>query len=184
MRKLKSTYKNLFKLLVKDSFYIKASLYLFTLSILLGIIFPQFLSEIRTEIFNAIIDQVKDSNYLQLSFFIIQNNLKTTFISLLLGIIFFPLFALFINGFFIGSILVESVNKTSIWILWRLFPHGVFELPAIILSFAYGLKISLCWFKRNRFTNFKQTYREAFHVFVYIIAPLIIIAGFIEALLF
>ena len=89
-----------------------------------------------------------------------------------------------INGFFIGTTLRLAVEKYSPLIIWRLLPHGIFELPAIILSFSYGLKIGMAWFHKDKIKNFKNNYREAFAVFIFIILPLIIIAGIIEGFLF
>jgi len=179
-----NSYSRLLNQLRKDSFYIKSASLLFIFSVILGFIFPQFLAELRNDVFASILAEIEGRNYLQLSFFIIQNNLRTAFFGFLLGILLLPILALFINGFFTGSILAESIEKSSSLILWRLLPHGIFELPAIIISFAYGIKISLCWLRKNRLRNFKSAYMQAFEVFIYIVMPLIIVAGFIESLLF
>lgn len=57
----------------------------------------------------------------------------------------FPVFVLFLNGFVLGAFLLlyltyfsESVFKY----LSALFPHGIFEIPGIILSGAIGLEIA------------------------------------------
>lgn len=57
----------------------------------------------------------------------------------------FPVFVLFLNGFVLGAFLLlyltyfsESVFKY----LSALFPHGIFEIPGIILSGAIGLELA------------------------------------------
>ena len=39
------------------------------------------------------------------------------------------------NGYVIGFILEKSVLIDGLGVLWKLVPHGIFELPAIFISF-------------------------------------------------
>ena len=169
---------------MRNKNYILATSILFSASIIFGLLFPSFLKDFQDEIIKAILAQVEGKSFFEVTFFIIQNNLRTSFFGFLLGITFLPVFAIMINGFFIGTTLRLAVEKYSPLIIWRLLPHGIFELPAIILSFSYGLKIGMAWFHKDKIKNFKNNYREAFAVFIFIILPLIIIAGIIEGFLF
>src|SRR3989338_6351141 len=177
-------YLNLYYAILRNKNYIIATTTLFSVSIIFGLLFPYFLKEFQDEIIKAILAQVQGKDFFEITFFIIQNNLRTSFFGFLLGITFLPVFAIMINGFFIGTTLRLAVEKYSPLIIWRLLPHGIFELPAIILSFSYGLKIGMAWFHKDKIKNFKNNYREAFAVFIFIILPLIIIAGIIEGFLF
>ena len=177
-------YLNLYYAILRNKNYIIATTTLFSVSIIFGLLFPYFLKEFQDEIIKAILAQVQGKDFFEITFFIIQNNLRTSFFGFLLGITFLPIAAIMINGFFIGTTLRLAVEKYSPLIIWRLFPHGIFELPAIILSFSYGLKIGMTWFHKDRIKNFKNNYREAFSIFIFIILPLIVIAGIIEGFLF
>lgn len=57
----------------------------------------------------------------------------------------FPVFILFLNGFVLGAFMLLYVtyyNERVFEFLAALFPHGVFEIPGIILSGAIGLEIA------------------------------------------
>ncbi len=57
----------------------------------------------------------------------------------------FPVFILFLNGFVLGAFLLLYLTYYSERVfefLSALFPHGVFEIPGIILAGAIGLKIA------------------------------------------
>jgi stage II sporulation protein M len=62
----------------------------------------------------------------------------------------------------------------------KLLPHGIFELPAIILALAFGLRIGMFFYSKNPELEFKYRVKNALRVFVFIIVPLLIIAAIIE----
>ena len=66
-------------------------------------------------------------------------------------------------------------------ILLRLLPHGIFEIPALILSLGLGLKLGFFIFTKNKKKYLKDNLINSLRVFVYIILPLLIIAAIIEA---
>ena len=66
--------------------------------------------------------------------------------------------------------------KEGIFILWRLLPHGIFEIPAILISTSLGIRLG------TDFKNFKKNLKSAIRVFLLIIVPLLVIAGIIEGL--
>ncbi len=134
-------YRDLYTKIIKNKNYIIATSTLLSVSIIFGLLFPDFLKEFQDEIIKSILTQVQGKDFFEVTFFIIQNNLRTSFFGFLLGITFLPVIAILINGFFIGTTLRIATERYSPLIIWRLFPHGIFELPAIILSFSYGLKI-------------------------------------------
>ncbi len=75
------------------------------------------------------------------------NNLRASLMMLLGGILLiFPLFGLIVNGGLVGvvSTLITYEETLSLFGFYSvgILPHGVFEIPAILLSGAIGLKIS------------------------------------------
>ncbi len=82
---------------------------------------------------------------LELTNFIFLNNLQSSFFGLIFGVLFgiFPLIATVVNGYLLGFIASMSVEGEGFLILLRILPHGIFELPAIFISLALGLKLGI-----------------------------------------
>ncbi|WP_025028068.1 stage II sporulation protein M [Caldalkalibacillus mannanilyticus] len=104
----------------------------------------------------AMMDQLKDivehiegkDSPLYTAWYIFQNNTKAAMMMVILGIFFFfaPGFTLFANGLVIGYVLHTSANAgvaPLAVILYGLMPHGILELPVIIV--AGGLGMFLGW---------------------------------------
>lgn len=96
------------------------------------------------EIFNIIREMValfEGKSTLEITILIFLNNFQASFMSMFFGILigFFPVLISVINGYLIGFTINLVVAQEGAFILWRLFPHGVFELPAIILSIGLGI---------------------------------------------
>ena len=75
------------------------------------------------------------------------NNLRASLMMLLGGILLiFPLFGLVVNGGIVGvvSTLIATEGTLGLFGFYvvGILPHGIFEIPAILLSGAIGLKIS------------------------------------------
>lgn len=82
---------------------------------------------------------------------IFLNNLKVALFMILLGTIFgvYPIIMLSFNGIFIGifiKMFVENGQPVTLLFL-GLLPHGLFELAAIILAAAYGMKLGFAVFR-------------------------------------
>ncbi|RQD69099.1 MAG: stage II sporulation protein M [Tindallia sp. MSAO_Bac2] len=75
------------------------------------------------------------------------NNLRASLMMLLGGIILIlPLFGLIVNGGLVGAVSALILNEGTIGLFGfyvvGILPHGIFEIPALILSGAIGLKVS------------------------------------------
>jgi stage II sporulation protein M len=57
-----------------------------------------------------------------------------------------PLVVLVVNGYVLGFVANKSVGSQGILVLWRLMPHGIFEIPAIIISIAVGIRLGMFLF--------------------------------------
>jgi len=104
----------------------------------------------------------------------------------LIGFIFgfalgiFPLIAVIANGYLLGFVAKASVQQAGILSLWKIFPHGIFELPAVFISLAMGLKFGTFVFQKEKINSFNQFLFEGLRVFIFIVIPLLIVAGIIE----
>lgn len=118
--------------------------------------------------------------------FFISHNLTTTMIMILgvfnCGLSTIP--NLIFNGFYLGGLIKQSLNVgmplTSIMLM--LFPHTIFELPAIWLAGAAGLKgphVLIRYLRGGEFIT-KQDVKEFLSLSLTSVI-LILIAGIIEA---
>ncbi|MBO4302785.1 stage II sporulation protein M [Methanosarcinaceae archaeon] len=121
--------------------------------------------------------------------FLIINNASVAFASVILGIIpvIAPVFISFFNGFAVGAVVeMISEGRGIAFILAGLLPHGIFELSAVFLACAAGLRLGLSpvillYEERFSFSAWKDELKEAVAAFILIILPMLLIAAFIEA---
>jgi len=126
--------------------------------------------------------------------FIFLNNLLVALISVFLGAILglFPIFIALMNGFVVGIVAGKVLESNGIgYLLVGLVPHGVFEIPAILIAIGLGLKfgyliistiISILLGKSTKDNEFKLFIRELKPAFK-IILILLCIGAFVEILI-
>lgn len=119
---------------------------------------------------------------------IFLNNSFKCFLNILLGPAFgiFPLFSTFINGGLLGFLAREEGIVVFLYVL----PHGIFEIPAFLLSAAIGLRLSLFLLLRLRArissevacsgVFLKEEFGKALNAFIRIVLPLLFVAAIIE----
>ena len=100
---------------------------------------------------------------------------------MVLGVLFgiFPIMICVVNGYLLGFVASEAVAAEGLFTMWRIFPHGIFELPAVIFSIGIGIKIGMSVFDGKVKYNFK----EGLRFFVFVVLPLLVVAGVIEGIL-
>ncbi len=145
---------------LKDSqAYILFIVSLFTLSIIIGIINANILQDLINPLLQDIINKTENLNAFQLIVYIFVNNALTSFIGILSGIFLgiMPLITTISNGVILGYVLERVTQIAGIAEIWRLFPHGIFELPAVFISLGLGLKLGikplanyLNYYKKNK----------------------------------
>lgn len=147
--------KNYFKQSYNTLKEIKNQLYLviaiFFIFVLLGLIFPNFFSEQINNLMKELTEKASTLNGLGLIKFIFFNNLQASFTSFILGMVYsiFPIVIAAFNGYILGVVSNTVIAHVGILELWKLLPHGIFELPAIFISFALGISIGLTFFKNK-----------------------------------
>ena len=144
---------------------------------------PDYISGLISDYIKEIVKQTSGLSWIQLISFIFFNNLKSGFFGLIFGILFgiFPSLVALFNGYVLGFVASESVKTNGILILWKLLPHGIFELPAIFISLGLGLKLASKLFERKG--KFGEYFLNALRVFLFVVVPLLIIAAIIEGTL-
>jgi stage II sporulation protein M len=117
---------------------------------------------------------------------IFKNNAIDSFLALVFGIGFgiVPVFIVAINGFFLGMVAFVFSKQTGLlFVLAAILPHGIIELPMVLLSAGIGLKLGhevYMYFKGIR-TNLKEEFKCGIWFFIRYIVPLLFIAAFIES---
>lgn len=124
------------------------------------------------------------------AFALLANNWSAMLISVLYGLIpfaFLPVSSLLVNGFILGitGIMYQLYEQTLALWLAALLPHGIFELPALVLSVACGvyLCVHMCRLVL-RYPNrapMVDVFCNVLRVMLLLVAPLTIAAAFVEA---
>lgn len=153
-------------------------------------------SEQAARIYQSFAQMVEDSglvddagNIRALDLFL--NNLRAAGTGLLAGMVpfvFFPALVLLINAAVLGAVLAVSAGvgaDVGSLILRGILPHGVFELPAVILGCALGLILCRTVTGQVRRTpgapRIEDMLPRLVRVFAAFCVPLLILAAVIEA---
>ena len=173
-------------LYLKESYkYFYVSIFIFIISAVVGFTNSSRFSFID-DLLKEIISKTANLNALELTFFIMQNNMLSALLALAGGIFFgiMPIFNAISNGVVIGYVMSKSYQIAGASILFRLVPHGIFELPAIFISLGLGIKLGFSIFtNKNKGKEFLRRFYNSANVFLMIVIPLLIIAAIIEGLL-
>jgi stage II sporulation protein M len=160
---------------------------LFFVFVLIGFFVPisKEMMNFILEYVKQILEQTKDMSMLRLMSFIFLNNLQASFLGLILGFFFgiFPVFFAIFNGYILGIVASLTVNQEGVSSLLNLFPHGIFELPAVFISLGIGLKLGAFIFQKNKKEFFKKNILNSIKVFLFVVLPLLFIAAIIEGAL-
>jgi stage II sporulation protein M len=169
----------------RNYIYIMAGIFLLFVLIGLFVPVPSFLYDKIMAFIKELLLQTKNMSMPQLIVFIISNNLKSTFLGILLGAVFgiFPVIDAVANGYMLGFASLLSIDSGGITSLWRIFPHGIFELPAIFLSLGLGIKLGTFILQKDKKKAFRDYLINSMRVFLLIIIPLLVVAGIIEGTL-
>lgn len=169
----------------KNSIFLTLVVFLYLLLAGLLLPTPVFIAEKITELLNQLIEKTAGLTTLELIWFIFKNNTLVSLFGLILGVFLgiIPLLITALNGYVLGYVAKLLIKNNSTYHLWRLFPHGVFELPAIIISLGLGLKLGASLFTANPEREFLRRAVLSAKTFLFLILPLLAVAAIIEGIL-
>lgn len=130
--------------------YFIASMLVFIAGIFMGAVYSnQFQGFINSqlEVLKQIVESASDKPHQQWALFwiIFWNNASKSLLMIVLGGLFcgiIPLFFLLANGLLLGYIINVSAQKVSwLYVVKSIAPHGVLELPAIVIACAFGIRL-------------------------------------------
>jgi stage II sporulation protein M len=146
--------------------------------------------QIPTSLLESILGGLPDLKNLDLTMiflFIVINNVVKSFVWMLLGVAggFPPLVFTLLNGFFLGNFSYSvSIEHSLGFTAAALIPHGIIEIPTILLSSAAGMTLGYALINRLKGQgSLKVEFGRAIFFFLTKIVPLLILAGVIEVTL-
>jgi len=142
----------------------------------------------ETTIYNGLKDMIepaKTYSPIQLFALIFFKNSIVAIISVLSGIIFgiIPILIIFTNGLILGIISYVILGQYNILILSAgILPHGIIEIPALILSAASGIRLWQSLYHRILYDKGElgNEFLSIIAFFTLIIMPMLAIAALIE----
>ena len=160
---------------------------IFFVSLVLGTLFGQNTVEELMRQFGAVLEPLVSADRLSilLVLIIFINNaikaLAIVFLGILLGLL--PLLFVGLNGFVLGGLgsALESVNGWR-YVMASFLPHGIIEIPVILLATALGLAVgmeSLKWLARRE-SRVKLQLSDSLKVYLRWILPGLAVATIIE----
>ena len=184
---LRKNYRKSFNYIKESRNFIYTIIGIFLIFALIGFFVPapEQLAEQIMEFIEELINQIEGMSQMELINFIFFNNLQSSFFGMIFGVVvgIFPVVAALANGYLIGFVAAMSVNEFGILSLWRILPHGIFELPAIFISLGLGLKLGTFIFQKKKIKFLKEYLWNSIKVFLFVVLPLLIIAAVIEGTL-
>jgi stage II sporulation protein M len=122
---------------------------------------------------------------------IFENNAFGCLLAIALGLIFlgiYPAFFIASNGVIIGVALGMVISKYGavlgiLVFVIGLLPHGIFELTAVFVSSAMGMKLAYDLVRsviKSDLNIIKNSIWEALRMYIFWILPILLIAAFIE----
>lgn len=103
----------------------------------------------------------------------------------MIGII--PIFAIGSSGFILGVMYRHAAEIAGYWkAAWKVLPHGVIEIPALLIAASYGLWLGVTFVRRIRGregTPIRFHIEHAFRRYFAIVFPLLIVAAAVETAL-
>jgi len=167
--------------------YMVVLILLFAIGIAVGYVNPFDIQRYVVGIMDTLVSRFEGLHGFELFFKIFLQNSKATAFILASGVIFslFPLMATIINGVVIGVVIehlkYSRAMSPALGAL-SLIPHGLFEIPAIVIALSLGVKFGSWPFRKNRIEFIKNHLVISIKCYLLIILPLLLIAGIIETL--
>lgn len=146
---------------------------------------PTVGEEILTVLKDSIMGEVLDSSSIMMAVTLFLNNLQAC-ILMFLGGASFGLLTVFIistNGLIIGSVLEMVRQEHSLmYVAAAIVPHGLFEIPAFLISGALGLMLARAlWSEWEKGEDAAARAQVLGRTFVLAVVPLVAIAAGVEA---
>jgi len=161
----------------------------FVAAFLAGSLAPSSTRQQMTDAFQVVADNYRGLPGGKLFFTLLLHNAMATIFVLISGVLvgIIPTFAIGSNGFVLGVVYrqtAEVVGYSNAAL--KVLPHGVFELPALLIAASYGLWLGVMVVRRMRGkerTLLRFHIEHSFRRYFAVVFPLLIVAAGIETAL-
>lgn len=179
-----------FAVLRQNKNYLWLALALFALGWLLGALFTDSILKLVQPSLDQLRDiaqKAQDKGGAYTSGVIFTNNLRATVTMLLLGILACvpTMISLLMNGMMIGVMLAKVGGNFWGLVAFGILPHGIFEMPAIFIASAFGIKLGRVLLvplaEKTRWQSFKFVWREVLSISWFVLL-LLVVAASVEGL--
>jgi stage II sporulation protein M len=168
--------------------YLLAAVLIFLAFYMLGYLFAVVSPSATDSAMSSFSDEVapmKDLSPIGLMLGIFENNVIKTFLMMVLGLVFGIAPAIFtlVNGLMLGIVSGATASKYGLlYVAVGTIPHGIVELPMVLISAAIGLKLGtdllLSIFRRR--VNLINDLKEGLLIYLCWIFPLLFLAAILE----
>lgn len=158
---------------------------IFAAALALGMQVPSSTSAEVLEQLGEVLGPVEDVGPLGLLAIILANNLGKALLVILLSVLLGipPLAFILINGAVLGVVVSGiAAEKGYLYTIAGLAPHGIIEVPLILLTSAIGLRVgaeSLKWLT-GRQSQVRSQWRRGLMAYLKLILPGLVVAALIE----
>lgn len=165
-----------------------ASLIIFILSCIGGYIYysvnPSYAISSLSGV-EELASMMQDLSPLEIMLIIFVNNAVKMFLAMLLGCLLgiIPFGFILMNGFIIGIFAhYQAIEKSGLFVVAGLTPHGIIEIPMLIISSAIGMKIGYTAIEtlRSKPVSLKEEIIRGVKFYLHWLFPLIFLAAIIE----
>ncbi|MBL0389369.1 stage II sporulation protein M [Tumebacillus sp. ITR2] len=114
---------------------------------------------------------------------ILGNNIRACVTMILVGILACAptILSLLFNGMMIGVMLGNAQESVFGLVAFGILPHGIFEMPAIFIASAFGIKLGRVLLvplrEKTRWQSFKFVWREVWSVSWFVLVLLVVAAS-------
>ncbi|MBE0598563.1 MAG: stage II sporulation protein M [Desulfuromonadales bacterium] len=156
-----------------------SAILLFVAGIGVGLLVPAVSQPILQQ-FQEIVSGLLGRSAAELVVAIFFRNAVAAAIALLAGVAFglLPAAAAVTNGLLFGAVIAIAPGE-----VWKVLPHGIFELPAMFITWGLGLWIGLWFSGPGRLARLQQRLTIGLRLYLGLILPLLGVAALIEGAL-
>ena len=178
--------KEIIKALARNNGLAAVCVAVFLLGIPAGYVLYDNVESMLLPVIKQLKDMILQETNFETAISIFFNNYKVSVYLVVAGTLIAPtLLIMFSNGFLMGFVIkyLQKEDKGFLFFIKGVSLHGIFELPAISIAGAIGLRIGLSFLTSDghkRARDVSRSIREAAMIHVFLVTPLLLIAAFIE----
>lgn len=143
------------------------------------------LSENYLSILKESFGWIKDLHPIGIMLVIFLNNALKSLLAIVLGIVFGIIPVIFVggNGLLLGVVANQiSSEKGALFVLAAILPHGIIEIPMILISSGLGLRLGSLMYGSimGKETDIRYELAQSLRIYMRIIMPLLFVSAAIE----